>query len=93
MAFFGCESLVRINLPNSIESIGNMCFYGTAWYNNQSDGLIIINDKFLCEYKGEIPSNETIVIPQSVEKIIKEGIFTASKIKKNHFSKRRSVYT
>ena len=37
-AFEGCSGLVSISIPEGLTSIGG-AFDGTAWYNNQSNGL------------------------------------------------------
>ena len=39
-AFKDCSSLNSISLLNSNTSIGEDAFTGTAWFNNQSDGII-----------------------------------------------------
>ena len=39
-AFNGCTNLATIVIPNTVTSIGYNAFTGTAWYNNQPDGVI-----------------------------------------------------
>ena len=60
-AFSGCSVLTSVNIPNSVTSIGNSAFHGTAWYNNQPDGVVYL-DNYLLEYKGTMPSNTSIEI-------------------------------
>ena len=60
-AFNGCSEIKRFTIPNSVTSIGNNAFYGTAWYDNQPDGLIYAG-KVLYEYKGTMPGNYEIVV-------------------------------
>lgn len=61
-AFAGCINLAEIGIsPNSTLNILTDAFHGTAWYNNQPDGLIYI-DKVLYEYKGTMPTNTSIEI-------------------------------
>ena len=58
-AFIDCTNLSTItaNKLDNIKSIGLAAFYNTAWYNNQSDGLIYLND-CLIDYKTS--NTETI---------------------------------
>ena len=60
-AFNGCSNLVDIQIPGSITIIGEAAFEGTAWYNNQPDGLVYAG-KVLYKYKGTMPDNASITI-------------------------------
>ena len=63
-AFFGCSGLTSINIPNSVTDIGGNggnAFSGTAWYNNQPDGLVYAG-KVAYKYKGNMPENTSIIL-------------------------------
>ena len=59
-AFNGCSGLTSITIPNSVTSIGSSAFYGTGWYNDQSDGILYL-DNWLIGIKGETPTGELII--------------------------------
>ena len=58
-AFKNCSKLASINIPYSVKRMGQDVFTGTAWFDNQPDGVVYIND-MLYKYKGEMPANTTI---------------------------------
>ena len=60
-AFYNCSGLTSVTIPNSVTSIGLYTFYGTAWYNNQPDGLVYAG-KVAYKYKGTMPENTSITI-------------------------------
>ena len=62
-AFEGCTGLTSVTIGNSVTSIGSDAFYNTAWYNNQSDGLVYAG-KVAYKYKGTMPSNTSIVLKE-----------------------------
>lgn len=72
-AFYGCKDLASISIPNSVTTIGGNAFYETAWYNNQSEGLIYAG-KVAYKYKGEMPTNYYINIEDGTLGIA-EGAF------------------
>ena len=60
-AFYYCTGLTSVTIPNSVTEIGSDAFDGTEWYNNQSNGVIYINN-VLYEYKGTMPTGTSITI-------------------------------
>ncbi|MEG1529283.1 MAG: InlB B-repeat-containing protein, partial [Clostridia bacterium] len=60
-AFYQCSGLTSVTIPNSVVSIGYGAFAGTAWLNNQPDGLVYAGKVAYC-YKGIMPKNTTITL-------------------------------
>ena len=67
-AFQGCSNLSTISIPSSVESVGSSAFYGTAWYNNQPDGVIYIGD-IVYLYKGTMPVDTHINLKDGTKRI------------------------
>ena len=62
-AFLYCSSLTSVTIGKGVTSIGGSAFDGTAWYNNQPDGLVYAG-KVAYKYKGTMPSNTSIVLKE-----------------------------
>lgn len=60
-AFEGCSGLSEVNIPSSVTYIGCSAFDGTAWYNNQPDGVVYAG-KVAYKYKGTMPENTALEI-------------------------------
>ena len=58
-AFSECTSLISVTIPDSVTSIGVHAFDGTAWFNNQPDGLVYAG-KVAYKIKGICPTEVTI---------------------------------
>ena len=70
-AFNNCSGLTSIEFPNSVRGIGKYAFYGTAWYDNQPDGVVYL-DNYLLGDKGTMPA--TISIKEGTT-LIADGAF------------------
>lgn len=78
-AFEGCSGLSSITIPNSVTSIGGRAFFGTAWYDNQPDGLVYVG-QFVYTYKGEMPANTTISIKEGTIGIVNDAFQGCSRL-------------
>ena len=78
-AFEYCSSLTSVEIPNSVTSIGVYAFSGTAWYNNQPDGVVYL-DTYLLGYKGTMPSNTSIKIKEGTYLIADCAFFDCSSL-------------
>ena len=76
-AFQNCSELTSIIIPNSVTMIGSDAFYGSAWYENQSEGLVYAG-KVAYKYKGEMPSNTSVMIKDGTLGIAEEAFYDCS---------------
>lgn len=67
-AFLDCTNLTDVTFADEVEYIGPYTFDDTPWYENKPDGEVYIG-KLLYKYKGEMPSNTSIVIKDGTETI------------------------
>lgn len=67
-AFNLCSVLTNISIPDSVIAIGQNAFNGTAWYNNQPDGVVYAG-KVAYQYKGVMPSESAITLSADTKAI------------------------
>jgi hypothetical protein len=67
-AFLNCTNLTDVTFAGDVEYIGPYTFDGTPWLENQPDGEVYIS-KLLYKYKGEMPSNTSVVVKEGTEYI------------------------
>ncbi|MCR4914388.1 MAG: leucine-rich repeat protein [Prevotella sp.] len=76
-AFEYCSGLTSVTIPNSVTSIGSEAFSGTAWYNDQPDGLVYAG-KVAYKYKGTMPANTSISLQEGTLGIANSAFFGRS---------------
>ena len=67
-AFGACSALTSITIPGSVTDIGKFAFDGTAWYDNQPNGLVYAG-KVAYGYKGTMPTNTNITLEEGTKGI------------------------
>ena len=76
-AFSNCTGLTSVTIPGSVTSIGYGVFSGTAWYNNQPDGLVYAGP-IAYKYKGTMPSGTSIVLKEGTTGITESAFYGCS---------------
>ena len=79
-AFWRCSALTSITIPNSVISIGYGAFGGTAWFDNQPDGIVYAG---LCAYvyKGQMLENTTISLKEGTIGIADQAFYSCRGLK------------
>ena len=67
-AFGGCKNLAEISIPDSVSYIGANALEGTAWLENQPDGIVYAG-KVAYTYKGDMPENTELVLKNGTKGI------------------------
>lgn len=78
-AFGWCTKLSNIVFNKELKNVGRNAFVSTAWYNNQEDGFVYINN-ILYKYKGSCP--EEIEIRSNTETIGYSAFNNCTSLKK-----------
>jgi hypothetical protein len=73
-AFGDCTNLASITIPDGVISIDGSAFSGTAWYDNQPDGVVYAG-KALYKHKGKVPENTAINIKDGTVSISGNAFF------------------
>ena len=60
-AFQNCSSLTSVVIPSSMTSIGYAAFLYSGIYTNSPNGVFYV-DKWVCGYKGSMPTNKSITL-------------------------------
>ena len=76
-AFYDCSELTSITIPNSINKIGTSAFWGTAWYDNQPEGIVYAG-KVAYKYKGKMPEKTNIIIEEGTIGIADKAFYDCS---------------
>lgn len=85
-AFYGCTSLEKVTIPDTVKTIGTKAFADTPWLDNWLNGessggeddFLIEGDNILIAYRGK---NSFVEIPENVEQIGAEVFKGHSEIK------------
>lgn len=77
-AFYHCDQLTEVEIPNTVTYIGEKAFSHTPWYNAFMNGtddtqgdFLVVGDGILLAYRG---TSQNVVIPDTV-KYIGEEVF------------------
>ena len=81
---FRSTLLNTINGGSNIEVVGKDAFYNTPWFNNQSNGFVVMGTA-LYIYKGETPENYDAVIPDGVKYVCAAAFKGKKKLKSVYF--------
>ena len=76
-AFSDCTGLASVTIPNSVTYIGDNAFDGTAWFDNQPDGLVYAG-LVAYRYKGTMPEGTGITLSDGTLGIAGSAFFNCT---------------
>lgn len=79
-AFYGCQKLKDVTMPDNIESFGFSVFDDTAWYDSKPDGLVTTGN-VLYGFKGELKQN-VFTVPSNINVIAGRAFNECANLKK-----------
>ena len=79
MTFAYCTSLEDIDFPQSIKTVDINAMLESAWYDAQLEGIVYIG-KALYDYKGIMPGNMIISVPDGIYSISEEAFYGCSRL-------------
>ncbi|MBO4810266.1 MAG: leucine-rich repeat domain-containing protein [Prevotella sp.] len=79
-AFQDCNNLASLTIGNSVTIIGNEAFKGTAWYENQPNGLVYAG-RVAYKYKGTMLDNTSITLKEGTLGVADMAFYECNKLK------------
>ena len=76
-AFAMSSNLTSITVPNSVTFIGSDAFMGTAWLNDQPDGVLYAGN-VVYKYIGTMPENTSISLKEGTTAIVEKAFYNCS---------------
>ena len=73
-AFKNCIKLANIEIPDCVTTIKKYAFDNTAWYDSQAEGIVYVG-KVLYKYKGTMPENTVVLIPEGTLSIAESAFY------------------
>jgi len=68
-----------MTIGNSVARIGNEAFEGTAWYENQPNGLVYAG-RVAYKYKGTMPTNTSITLKEGTLGVADKAFYECDKL-------------
>lgn len=76
-AYENCTQLASVSFPVEVVSVGRYAFSGTAWLDNQPDGVVYI-DGCAYTYKGVLPAQATLSLREGTTSVCADFLTSAS---------------